>query len=201
MVLSLPEPVTQLASYLSSLQGIGPKMAQRLVLQLLAGDEKRVRGLAEALIAMVERVGNCGVCGFLMETDGECPICSSGTRDRHVICVVENPQNVLVIDNTGNYRGLFHVLGGALSPMDGVGPADIRIRELLERLRDGQVEEVIIATNPTMEGDATALYLKQAIAPLGIKVTRIARGLPSGGNLDYADQATLGDALDGRREF
>jgi recombination protein RecR len=201
MALSLPEPVNQLVSYLSSLQGIGPKMAQRLVLQLLSGEEKRVRGLADALIALVERVGNCEVCGFLKENEGECPICSRGTRDRHIVCVVENPQNVLVIDNTGNYRGLFHVLGGALSPMDGVGPADIRIRELLERLREGGVEEVIIATNPTMEGDATALYLKGVIAPLGIKVTRIARGLPSGGNLDYADQATLGDALEGRREI
>jgi len=201
MSVSLPKPIERLASLLCTLQGIGPRMAQRLVLQLLRGERKRIADLESALHDLQEQVGWCPRCGFMTEGESLCGICSDRSRDATVVCVVEEPQDVLVVEATDEYRGLYHVLGGALSPMDGIGPQELRVKELLQRLRDGAVKEIIIATNPNMEGDVTALYLKETVAPLGVHVTRIARGIPSGGDLEYADRATLGNALRGRTEL
>jgi recombination protein RecR len=176
-------------------------MAQRLVLQLLRGEKKRIADLEGALHDLREKVRWCPRCGFMTEGENLCGICSDTSREPTAICVVEEPQDVLVIDGTDQFRGLFHVLGGALSPMDGIGPEELRVKELLERLRSGEVKELIVATNPNMEGDVTALYLKETVSPLGVRVTRIARGIPSGGDLEYADRTTLGNALQGRTEL
>lgn len=201
MSVSLPRPIERLSALLCTLQGIGPRMAQRLVLQLLRGEKKRVAELEDALRDLRERIGWCARCGFITEGENLCGICSDTSRDPTIICVVEEPQDALVIEATDQYRGLYHVLGGALSPMDGIGPQELRVKQLLERLRSGQVKELIVATNPNMEGDATALYLKETVTPLGVQVTRIARGIPSGGDLEYADRTTLGNALQGRTEL
>lgn len=170
-------------------------------MQLLRGERRRIRDIEEAFQELREKVGWCPRCGFLTEGENLCGICSDTSRDPAVMCVVEEPQDVLVIEATDQYHGLYHVLGGAMSPMDGIGPEDLRMKELLERLRDGTIREVIVATNPNMEGDVTALYLKETLSPLGVRVTRIARGVPSGGDIEYSDRATLGNALQGRTDL
>lgn len=196
----LPEALARLVEQLSKLPTVGPKTAQRLALHVLRMSEEEVRQLAEALVEARSRVRPCSVCFHLTDTD-PCAICTSPTRDPSVLCVVEDSRDVLALERAREFRGRYHVLGGAISPLDGVGPEDLRIRELLDRLRTGQVREVIVATNPRVEGDATALYLARLIRPLGVKVTRLAHGLPVGADLEYADEVTLARALEGRREL
>lgn len=193
------EPLARLIDELKKLPGIGPKTAQRLAFHILQIPGENVKRLADSLVRAKESVRNCSVCGNITDED-PCKICKGYGRDASIICVVESPRDVLAMERTHEYKGLYHVLGGAISPMDGVGPEDIRIAELLERLKSGAVREVILATNPNIEGEATALYISRLIKPLGIKVTRIAHGLPVGGDLEYADEVTLAKALEGRRE-
>ncbi len=193
------QSVTLLIGELNKLPGIGPKSAQRLAYHLLRATAEEARSLAEAILLVKEKVIFCSRCFNITETD-PCAICVSIERDRKKICVVEEPLDILALERTGEYRGLYHVLHGALSPMDGIGPDELRINPLLERLDPKTVDEVILATNPNMEGEATAMYLHRLIAPLGIRVTRLARGLPVGGDLEYADAITLTRALKGRTE-
>ncbi|MBN1481876.1 recombination protein RecR [candidate division KSB1 bacterium] len=183
---------------LSKLPGIGRKTAQRHVFYLLKQTEHEVHQLAEALLELKSKVIHCHTCFNITETD-PCRICSSDKRDRSIICVVEEANDVLALEKTGEYRGLYHVLGGALSPLDGIGPDDLRIKELLNRL-DG-VNEIIVATNPNTEGEATAIYLSKLIKPMGVKMTRIARGIPVGADLEYTDEITLARAIEGRLEY
>lgn len=194
------EPIARLVAELNRLPGVGPKTAQRLAFHLLHRPADEVRRLAEAMVQARERIRYCSVCSDLTDED-PCRICRDERRDREVLCVVEEPKDVVAMEKTRQYRGLYHVLQGAISPMDGIGPDDLRIRELLDRVQGGHVREVIVATNPDVEGEATALYLGRLLKPLGLRVTRIARGLPMGGDLDYADEVTLGKALEGRREL
>ena len=182
---------------MSRLPGIGRKSAQRLVFYLLKIPEEQVAELAQSLIELKQKVRYCSVCFNLTEED-PCPICRDASRDRSTICVVEQPNDVLALEKTGQYRGLYHVLGGSLSPLDGIGPENLRVRELIQRLQGGEVREVIVATNANAEGEATAIYLAQLIKPLGIKLSRIARGIPVGSDLEYADEITLAKALEGR---
>ena len=196
--MELPEQLERLIAELSRLPGVGPKTAQRLAFHLLRSDSERVERLSAALLDLKARLGYCSVCFNIAEGD-LCAICASPRRDRNLICVVEAPLDVLAIERTGEYRGLFHVLHGVLSPIDNVGPEDIHVPELLSRLGEGEVDEVIVATNPDIEGEATAAYLHRAIAPLGVRVTRPAHGLPFGGDLEYADELTLARAMSGRR--
>jgi recombination protein RecR len=184
---------------LSKLPSIGQKSAQRLALHLLRAPKEEALRLADAIRAVREQVGFCSVCGNFSEND-PCLICTDTERDSSVVCVVEQPVDVLAFERTGQFRGRYHVLGGALSPLDGTNPEDLRIRQLLERLRGESVTEIILATNPTVAGEATALYLSKLLAPLGVKVTRIARGVPMGSDLEYSDLVTLTRALEGRRE-
>jgi len=184
---------------LSRLPSIGQKSAQRLALHLLRAPREDALRLAEAIRAVKERVGFCSICGNFAE-ENPCPMCKDPQRDASVICVVEQPGDVLALERAGAFKGRYHVLGGALSPLDGTSPDSLRIRELLERLRGGEVREIILATNPNVAGEATALYLSQLLAPLGVKVTRIARGVPMGSDLEYSDLVTLARALQGRRE-
>ena len=184
---------------LSKLPGIGRKSAQRHVFYLLKQAENHVQQLADALLELKSKVRNCTVCFNITEAD-PCHFCVSEKRDRTVICVVEEANDVLALENTGEYRGLYHVLGGSLSPLDGIGPDDLRIKELLSRLSDN-VSEIIIATNPNTESEATALYLAKLVKPLNIKISRIARGIPVGADLEYADEITLARALEGRLEY
>jgi recombination protein RecR len=195
-----PEPVARLIDALQRLPGIGPKTAQRLTFFLLKRPAEEVRELSQALLAVKERIVYCRVCFNVADQD-PCPICADPRRDGRLLCVVEEPNDLLAMERTGEYRGRYHVLLGALSPLDGIGPEDLKIRELLTRLEAGGVVEVILATNPNVEGEATALYLAKLVRPLGVRVTRIARGLPVGGDLEYADQVTLSKALEGRREI
>jgi recombination protein RecR len=183
---------------LSRLPGIGTKTAQRLALYLLRSRHDEAEELSRLLVALKEKVGLCRTCGAITESQ-ECAICTGGGRNRQSICVVEQPQDVLVLENTGQYRGLYHVLHGVLSPIDGVGPEDLNIRALESRVRTGEVTEVIVATNPTVEGDTTALYIAKSLSGLDCAVTRLARGLPMGGTLEFADDTTLARALE-RRE-
>ncbi len=194
------EPVARLIEALQRLPGIGPKTAQRLTFFLLKRPADEVRELAEALVAVKDRIVYCRTCFNVTDQD-PCRICADPARDGRVICVVEEPNDLLAMERTGEYRGRYHVLLGALSPLDGIGPEDLKVRELLARLDTGGATEVILATNPNVEGEATALYLAKLLRPLGVKVTRIARGLPVGGDLEYADQVTLSKALEGRREI
>ncbi len=194
------ETVNRLIQLLSSLPGIGPKSAQRLTYYLLRAPSETVRQLAEAISAVKQKTRLCSSC-FNISDSEVCPICRSDERERSKICIVEQPQDILALEHVGVYRGLYHVLHGAISPTEGVGSDDIRIRELMERLKNGQIEEVILATNPTLEGETTAMYLNRLISPLGIRVTRLARGLPFGTELEYADDVTLTRAIEGRQEF
>ncbi len=191
--------VERLVTEFGKLPGIGRKTAQRLTFYLMKMDRDRAKDLADAIVAMKEQVRYCSVC-FNMTDQDPCPICSDPKRERAIICVVEEPSDVLALERTGAFSGLYHVLGGVLSPLDGIGPDDLRIRELLHRIRDG-VQEVILANNPSVEGEATALYLVKLIKPLGTKVSQMARGLPMGGDLEWADVLTLTRALEGRREL
>ena len=195
-----PEPVARLIDALQRLPGIGPKTAQRLTFFLLKRPVDEVRELSEALLAVKERIVYCRVCFNVTDQD-PCRICADPSRDTRLICIVEEPNDLLAMERTGEYRGHYHVLLGALSPLDGIGPEDLKVRELLARLDAGGTTEVILATNPNVEGEATALYLAKLLRPLGMRVTRIARGLPVGGDLEYADQVTLSKALEGRREM
>ncbi len=193
-------PMAQLIEELHKLPGIGPKNAQRLAYFLLHAPEEQARALAEAIIAVKEKIIFCSVCQNITEVD-PCAVCQDEQRDRSKICIVEKPLDILPLERTRGYNGLYHVLHGAISPMEGVGPEDLRIRELLARLQNSSVQETILATNPNLEGEATAMYLQRLIAPLGIKVTRLARGLPFGSSLEYADEVTLTRALEGRQEI
>lgn len=191
-------PVQDLIDELGRLPGVGPKSAQRIAFHLLAADPVDVTRLAHTLIEVKDKVRFCRICGNVAEAD-ECRICRDPRRSAESICVVEEPKDVVAIERTNEFRGRYHVLGGAISPIDGVGPDDLRIRELLARLSDSTVTEVILATDPNTEGEATATYLARILAPLGLKVTRLASGLPVGGDLEYADEVTLGRAFEGRR--
>jgi recombination protein RecR len=195
-----PEPLARLVEALQRLPGVGPKTAQRLAFWVLKRPVEEVRALSEALLAVKEGLGHCRVC-FNVTDEDPCWICADPARDASLLCVVEEPNDLLAMERTGEYRGRYHVLLGALSPLDGIGPEDLKIRELLARLDAGGIREVILATNPNVEGEATALYLARLLRPLGVRVTRIARGLPVGGDLEYADQVTLSKALEGRREI
>ena len=188
-----------LIAELEKLPSIGLKSAQRLALHLLRVPKEDALRLAEAIRAVRERVGFCTTCGNFSETD-PCALCSDPRRDTKVLCVVEQPVDVLAFERTGQFQGRYHVLGGALSPLEGTSPEQLRIRELLSRLRGGEVKEVILATNPNVNGEATALYLSKLLTPLGVRVTRIARGVPMGSDLEYSDQVTLARALEGRRD-
>jgi len=191
-------PVQDLIDELGRLPGVGPKSAQRIAFHLLAADPVDVTRLAHTLIEVKDKVRFCRICGNVAEAD-ECRICRDPRRSAESICVVEEPKDVVAIERTNEFRGRYHVLGGAISPIDGVGPDDLRIRELLARLSDSTVTEVILATDPNTEGEATATYLARILAPLGLKVTRLASGLPVGGDLEYVDEVTLGRAFEGRR--
>jgi recombination protein RecR len=190
--------VQNLIDELGRLPGVGPKGAQRIAFYLLGADPADVRRLAAALVEVTERVRFCQVCGNVAEED-QCRICRDPRRDPSVICVVEEPKDVAAIEKIREFRGRYHVLGGAISPIDGIGPEDLRTRELMARLSDGGITEVILATDPNLEGEATATYLARLVKPLGLKVTRPASGLPVGGDLEYADEVTLGRAFEGRR--
>ncbi len=197
---STAEAINKLIQEFNKLPGIGPKSAQRLTYYLLRAPEEQTRLLAEALLSVKQKTRLCSICFNVTESD-PCLICRSEQRDRSKICVVEQPQDIVALEHTRVYRGLYHVLHGAISPTEGIGTNEIRIKELLKRLGDSSVHEVILATNTNLEGEQTAMYLSRLIAPLGIRVTRLARGLPFGTELEYADDVTLTRALEGRQEF
>lgn len=190
----------RLLDELGRLPGIGPKSAQRIAYHLLEADAEEARRLAHAILEVKQQVHFCPVC-FSYATRDTCDVCADQSRDRSSICVVSEPRDVGAIERTGSYHGLYHVLGGVISPMDKVGPEQLHVRELLERLSDGEVSEVILATNPDVEGETTATYLARVIRPLGVRTSRLASGLPVGGDLEYADEVTLGRAIEERREL
>jgi recombination protein RecR len=192
------EPVARLIEEFAKLPGVGPKTAQRLTFYLLRMPPDAAKNLGEAILTMRETVVFCSQCWNITDHD-PCAICRADNRDRSVICVVEEPLDILALERTRGYRGLYHVLHGAIRPLEDIMPDDLKIAELLRRLEGSEVGEVILATNPNVEGDATAVYLRKLLAPLGVKVSRIARGLPVGGDLEYADEVTLAQALEGRR--
>lgn len=192
------EPVTRLIEELGKLPGIGPKSAARLAYYLLRVPEAEARALADAITAVKDETVLCSHCQNITDSD-PCAVCTSDERVHNTICVVKEPLDILALERTGRYNGLYHVLHGVLSPMDGIGPEDLKIRELMKRLETGLVEEVILATNPNLEGEATAMYIQRLLSPLGIRVTRLARGLPVGGDLEYADEVTLTHALESRQ--
>ena len=196
----MPRAVDRLIEALSRLPGIGPKTASRLTFYLLRAPTEQTMALGEAVRQLKERISFCEVCYNITETS-PCPICRDEHRDRTQICVVEEPLDVLALERTRAYRGLYHVLHGAISPVEGIGPDELRIAELLGRLRVGKINEVILATNPSLEGEATAMYLERQLAPFKVRVTRLARGLPVGGDLEYADEITLARAIEGRQEM
>ena len=191
------ESIEQLAEQFSQLPGIGRKTAQRLALYVLKMSRDEVVAMAKALVNVKDKVRYCTICSNITETD-PCAICSNTKRERSSICIVEEPHDVLAIEKTNEFKGLYHVLGGALSPLDGIGPEELKIKELLQRLSTSTIEEIILALNPNVEGETTTLYLSRLLKPLGIKVTRIARGLPVGSDLEFADEATLSRAFEGR---
>lgn len=193
-------PLTKLVEQLRRLPGIGSKTATRLAYFILEMDKEKAHALAKAIVEAKEKIGYCSVCYNLTDCD-PCKICSSEERDAASICVVEDPRDVAAMERTRDYQGLYHVLHGAISPLEGIGPDNIKLRELLERLQHENVKEVIMATNPNVEGEATAMYISRLLKPMGIKVTRIAHGLPMGGDLEYADEVTLSKALENRREM
>jgi recombination protein RecR len=193
-----PPPVSRLVEEFHKLPGIGPKSAQRLTYYLLRIPREDALALAEAIVDLKERTVLCSVCQNVTESD-PCAICADESRDRTAICVVEEPLDILAIERTRGFHGLYHVLHGVISPMDGIGPEDLKVAELLDRLRSGVVTEVIMATNPNLEGEATAMYVGRLLTPMGIRVTRLARGLPMGADLEYADEVTLSRALENRQ--
>jgi len=198
----LPAPIQNLIDALSRLPGIGPKTASRLTFYLLRASENLSLDLAEALQTLKSGTAFCRTCFNITEAGrGDCEVCTSPDRDSTLLCIVEEPLDVLALERTGGYHGRYHVLHGALSPVEGIGPEDIKIGELLQRVKTEDIREIILATNPSLEGDATAMYLAQRLTPLGVPVTRLARGLPVGGDLEYADQNTLLRALAGRQEM
>jgi recombination protein RecR len=198
---SYAKPLNNLISELSKLPGIGRKSAQRLAFYILSMEEKDARSIAEAILDAKQQMKYCSVCGNLTDSD-PCGICTDVSRDQTMICVVESPRDMAAIERTREFNGLYHVLHGAISPMDGIGPEDINLRQLLIRLqRNNEVQEIILATNPNIEGEATAMYTARLIKPSGVKVTRIAHGVPVGGDLEYADEVTLSKAMEGRREL
>jgi recombination protein RecR len=197
---SLPDPLKRLVEQLQKLPGIGAKSAQRLAFHILRTPREEVERLSDAMRDVKELVTYCSICNNITDAD-PCGYCTSATRDPRMICVVEEAQNVSVIEKTREFRGLYHVLMGALSPLQGVGPDDLKIKGLLDRIGTGGVEEVILATNPTVEGEATALYLARLLKPLGVRVTRIAMGIPVGSDLEYADEVTMTRAMENRRDL
>jgi recombination protein RecR len=192
--------VQDLIDELGRLPGVGPKSAQRIAFHLLAAEAVDVRRLAQVLLEVKEKVRFCAICGNVAEEE-ECRICRDPRRDLTVICVVEESKDVVAVEKTREFRGRYHVLGGAISPIEGIGPDDLRVRELMTRLADGTVTELILATDPNLEGEATATYLARLVKPMGLRVTRLASGLPVGGDLEYADEVTLGRAFEGRRQL
>ena len=200
MAIRYAAPLNRLVDVLMRLPGVGAKTAQRLAFHLLKASREEAMKLAEAILEVKDKIRVCARC-FNIAEEAECLVCRDPTRDAGFLCVVEEANDLLAIERTGTFKGLYHVLQGTLSPIDGRGPDQITARELLDRLAPGDVKEVVLATNPNMEGEATALYLARLIAPLGVRVTRIAHGLPVGGGLEYADEVTLGRALEGRREI
>ena len=198
--MSLPEPLSRLIEQLQKLPGIGAKSAQRLAFHLLKNPRDDAERLCEAIRDVKEQVTYCSTCNNITATD-PCVFCAGASRDQRVICVVEEPQNVMVVEKTREYRGLYHVLMGVLSPLHGVGPDDLKIKGLLERVGAGGVDEVILATSPTVEGEATALYVARLLKQLGVRATRIAMGVPVGSDLEYADEVTMSRAMEGRRDI
>jgi recombination protein RecR len=198
--MSLPEPLARLIEQLQKLPGIGAKGAQRLAFHVLRNPREEAERLCAAIRDVKEQVTYCSICNNITAAD-PCSFCAGETRDRRIICVVEEPQNVMVVEKTREFRGLYHVLMGVLSPLHGVGPDDLKIQGLLNRVGAGGVEEVILATSPTVEGEATALYLARLLKPLGVRVTRIAMGIPVGSDLEYADEVTMTRAMEGRRDI
>lgn len=196
----IPEAVTRLVDEFARLPGIGPKTASRLTFYLLRAPTEQVLSLGAAVTRLKEQIQFCSRCFNITESD-PCLVCSDAQRNASIICVVEEPLDMLAIERVGDYHGLYHVLHGAISPVEGIGPDDLRIRELIERVRRSPPAEVILATNPSLEGEATAMYIQRRLAPLNIRVTRLARGLPVGGDLEYADAITLARALEGRQEM
>ena len=199
-IISTSEPISKLIEEFNKLPGIGPKSAQRLTYHLLQAPAERAEALADAIRAIKDKVSLCSIC-FNITSSNPCTICQDQERDHTKICVVEKPIDILPLERTRKYKGLYHVLHGVISSSDGMGPEDLKTGELLSRLNSGSVIEVILATNPNLEGEATAMYLQRLIAPLGIRITRLARGLPYGGDLEYADDVTLSRALEGRQEM
>ena len=197
--MSLPDPLIRLIEELQRLPGIGPKGAQRLAFHILKTPREHADRLVDAVRDVKEQVTYCSICNNITDTD-PCAFCTSATRDQRVICVVEEPENVTAVEKTRDFKGLYHVLMGALSPLHGVGPDDLKIKELLTRVGNGGIDEVILATNPNVEGEATAIYLAKLLKPLGVRVTRIAMGVPVGSDLEYADEVTMQRAMEGRRE-
>ena len=197
--MSRPDPLAKLIEQLQRLPGIGAKSAQRLAFYILKTPREDVERLADAMREVKDRVSYCSICSNITDAD-PCGYCRSESRDHHVICVVEEPQNVNAIEKTREFKGVYHVLMGALSPLHGVGPDDLKIKGLLARVGEGGVDEVILATNPNVEGEATAIYLAKLLKPLGVRVTRIAMGVPVGSDLEYADEVTMHKAMEGRRE-
>lgn len=193
-------PVAKLVEEFQKLPGIGHKSAQRLAFHVINMPVEKVQGLANSILDAKQKIKYCSVCSNLTDID-PCPLCSGTSRDKSSICVVQDARDVVAMERTREFKGLYHVLHGAISPMLGIGPEDIRIKELIRRLGDGVVKEVILATNPNVEGEATAMYISKLIKPMGIKTTRIAHGIPVGGDLEYADEVTLAKALEGRREI
>ncbi len=193
-------PVARLIEEFEKLPGIGHKTAQRLAFHVLNLTPEKVENLARSITEAKQKTRYCSICSNLTEMD-PCSICGGSSRDHTVICVVEDPRDVVAMERTREFKGLYHVLHGAISPMEGIGPEDIKIKELLERIKQGNIKEVILATNPKIEGEATAMYISKLLKPLGIKTTRIAHGIPVGGDLEYADEVTLAKALEGRREL
>ncbi|KFF31889.1 recombination mediator RecR [Bifidobacterium bombi] len=200
MALAYDGAIQRLINAFAQLPGIGPKGAQRIAFYILSASDEEADALAEAIHEVKEKVRFCEVCGNVCETS-PCPVCADPRRDRSMICVVEEPKDVMSIERTREYHGLYHVLGGAINPMAGIGPSDLSIPKLLDRLKTDEVKEIILALDPNIEGEATVTYLSRLLSPLGIKVTRLASGLPVGGDLEYADEITLGRALSGRQEI
>ncbi len=197
---SYPRPITTLIQELKRLPGIGQKSAQRIAFHILRGSQPEAEALSRAVADVKDKIHTCKICNNVTDVD-PCSFCTSPERSSKVVCVVEEPPNVMAIEKTHEFKGRYHVLMGALSPLQGIGPEQLKIAGLIERVRNGEVQEVILATNPNVEGEATAIYLSKLIRPLGVKVTRIAMGVPVGSELDYADEVTMSKALEGRREY